>query len=55
VARPQLVALVGAAVGDRPWTGAAELAGLLGDRAFPPVNLAEGICLLQLRARVPGA
>jgi hypothetical protein len=55
VARPQLVALVGAAVGDLPWTGAAELADLLGGRAFPPVNLAEGICLLQLRATVPGA
>jgi hypothetical protein len=55
VARPQLVALVEAAVGDRPWTGAAELAGLLADRAIPSVNLAEGICLLQLRATVPAA
>jgi hypothetical protein len=52
VARPQLVALVGGAVADQAWTGAAELAGLLDERAFPAVNLAEGICLFQIRARV---
>jgi hypothetical protein len=51
IARPQLLALVGAAVADRPWAGAAELAGLLDERPFPPVNLAEGICLFQIRAR----
>ena len=52
IAHPQLLALVEAAVADRPWTGAAELAGLLDERPFPPVNLAEGICLFQIRARV---
>lgn len=52
VARPQLVALVEAAVADRPWQDAAELAALLDDCAFPPVNLAEGICLFQVCARV---
>jgi hypothetical protein len=52
VARPQLVALVEAAVADQPWRDAAELAALLDGRAFPPVNLAEGICLFQVRARV---
>jgi hypothetical protein len=55
VARPQLVALVEAGVADREWSGAAELAALLDERAFPPVNLAEGICLFQLRAAVARA
>jgi hypothetical protein len=52
VARPQLLALVAAAVADRPWSDTAELAALLDARPFPPVNLAEGICLFQIRARV---
>jgi hypothetical protein len=52
VARPQLLGLVAAAVTDRPWSGPAELAALLDARPFPPVNLAEGICLFQIRARV---
>ena len=52
VARPQLLALVGAALADRPWSDAAALAALLDERPFPPVNLAEGICLFQIRARV---
>lgn len=55
VATPQLVALVEAAVADSTWAGAAELSALLDGRAFPAVNLAEGIGLFQLRARVPAA
>ena len=55
VARPQLLALVGAAVADRPWSDRSELAALLDQRPFPPVNLAEGICLFQIRARVSPA
>lgn len=55
VARPQLVALVEAAVADRPWRDAAELSAVLDDHAFPPVNLAEGICLFEVRARVQPA
>jgi hypothetical protein len=52
VVRPQLLALIEAAVADRPWSGPAELAALLDERSFPPVNLAEGICLFQIKARV---
>lgn len=52
VARPQLVALVEAAVAEQPWQDAAELSALLDERAFPPVTLAEGVCLFQVRARV---
>lgn len=52
VARPQLVALVEAACADRPWRDAAELSAVLDGHAFPPVNLAEGICLFEVRARV---
>ena len=36
------------------WKTAEELAGMLDDQAFPPVNLAEGICVYQIRARVRG-
>ncbi len=50
--RPQLLALVETAVADRPWSGPAELAALLDERSFPPVNLAEGICLFQIKARL---
>jgi hypothetical protein len=52
VAQPQLVALVEAAVADLPWRDAAELSAILDGHAFPPVNLAEGICLFQVCARV---
>ena len=55
VVRPQLLALVEAAVADQPWSGPAELAALLDERPFPPVNLAEGICLFQIKARVLSA
>jgi len=52
VAQPQLVALVEAALADRTWRDAAELSAVLDGHAFPPVNLAEGICLFEVRARV---
>jgi hypothetical protein len=55
VAQPQLVALVEAAVADRPWRDGTELSAVLDEHPFPPVNLAEGICLFQVRARVLAA